>query len=112
MTVKHKTMALHTLSHLQSSHNAQSVRSSWYCSSLFADEDGTVSPPSETSEDTTSSEDTPTKCKNEITEETDANAASSAQGGENSENVLVIDTTFTCKIHAPGLDPFEIKVIN
>lgn len=27
-----------------------------------------------------------------------------------SENVLVIDTSFTCKIVAPGLDPFEIKV--
>ena len=26
------------------------------------------------------------------------------------ENVLVIDTTFTCKIVAPGMDPFEIKV--
>lgn len=39
-----------------------------------------------------------------------ADNETAAGSGDQSENVLVIDTTFTCRIVAPGMDPFEIKV--
>ena len=80
---------------------------------MFSDEDGSVSPPSETSEDTTSSEEVHSPSSEEahspkIKDESDVNQSTTDENQP--ENVLVIDTTFTCKINAPGMDPFEIKV--
>lgn len=92
------------------------VTTSGCLSRLFADEDGMVSPPSESSEDTTSSEEASPKPKSGVGEENSADMDNTiggdekTQGGENAENVLIIDTTFTCKIFPPGMDPFEIKV--
>lgn len=72
--------------------------------------DGCVSPTSETSDDTTSSEDAHSPKINASMQEGDP--TKSGVDENQSENVLVIDTTFTCKIIAPGMDPFEIKVHN
>ena len=78
---------------------------------LHVVEDGSVSPPSETSEDTTSSEEAHSPKMTDVTETEGAGENAPAAGsGDQAENVLVIDTTFTCQIVAPGMDPFEIKV--
>lgn len=80
------------------------------CPSVHLDEDGLASPPSETSEDTCSSEDA-AKLKDEGDSTAAAGESKPDETAENnSENVLVIDTTFTCQVVAPGVDPFDIKV--
>jgi len=79
--------------------------SGWFGHVPFAvesDDEGTASPPSETSDDTTSGDDSKTK--------TEIDAENPAAENQGAENVLVIDTTFTCKIVAPNVEPFEVKV--
>lgn len=79
---------------------------------IFSGDDGCPSPPSETSEDTTSSEEVHSpKIMDDASHDGDGTDQKNSANDDNQpENVLVIDTTFTCKVVAPGIDPFDIKV--